>query len=92
MTLPLPGPEPITRLDETGNVRKGFFTEPEIRRVLTRLSPDLADFVLWGWLTGWRRGEIASLHWTDLENHCIELRAENAKTGKPRSVPLLGEL
>jgi len=92
VNLPLPGPEPITRLDETGNVRTGFFIEPEIRRVLARLSPDLADFVLCGWLTGWRRGEIASLHWTDLDNHCIELRAENAKTGKPRSVPLVGEL
>ncbi len=92
VNLPLPGPEPITRLDETGNVRKGFFNEPEIRRVLARLSSDLADFVLFGWLTGMRKGEIESLHWTDLENHCIELRAENAKTGKPRSIPLVGEL
>ncbi len=92
VNLPLPGPEPITRLDESDNVRKGFFTEPEIRRVLARLPPDLADFVLFGWCTGMRKGEIASLRWTDHEDHCIELRGKNAKNGKPRSIPLVGEL
>ena len=89
--LPLPGPETIIRLEEN-NAREGFFTDPEIRRVIARLPDYLADFALFGWSTGMRRGEIASLRWSDIEDGCIELRGKYAKTGKPRSIPLVGEI
>ena len=29
------------------------------------LPRDLADFALFGYLTGWRKGEIRSLRWDD---------------------------
>ena len=45
-----------------------------------------------GYLTGWRKGEIASLRWEDVDGDVIRLRAENAKNGEARTVTLGGEL
>jgi integrase len=87
----LPAPR-IRRLDESGNVRRGFFTEPEVRRVISNLPIELADFTLFAWLTGMRKGEIASLRWEDFDGDCIRLRAEDAKNGTARLIPLEGEL
>jgi integrase len=85
-------PPRIRRLDESDNVRRGFFTEVEVRRVMANLSDELADFTLFAWLTGMRKGEIASLRWEDSDGDCIRLRAEDAKNGTARLVPLEGEL
>jgi integrase len=87
----LPAPR-IRRLDELDNVRRGFFSESEIRRVMENLPVELADFTLFAWLTGMRKGEIASLRWEDVDGGCIRLRAENAKNGSARLIPLEGEL
>src|SRR5271166_1659214 len=87
----LPAPR-IRRLDETDNVRRGFFTELEVRRVIANLPRELADFTLFAWLTGMRKGEIASLRWEDFDGDCIRLRAEDAKNGTARLIPLEGEL
>jgi hypothetical protein len=59
----LPAPD-IRKLDESDNVRRGFFSESEIRKVIANLSPALADFTLFAWLCGMRKSEIASLRWT----------------------------
>lgn len=87
----LPSPK-IRKLDESDNVRRGFFSESEVRRVIVNLPADLADFTLFAWLTGWRKGEIASLQWSEVNGDCIRLRAENAKNGNARMVPIEGEL
>jgi integrase len=82
----LPAPK-IRRLDESDNVRRGFFSEAEIRRVMVNLPGELGDFTLFAWLTGMRKGEIASLRWEDVDGGCIRLRAENAKNGSARLIP-----
>jgi integrase len=82
----------IRHLSEAGNVRQGFFSEVEFRAVLDNLPEDLKDFALFAYYTGMRKGEIASLRWEDVEGDIIRLRAENAKNGKARSVPIEGEL
>jgi integrase len=87
----LPAPR-IRRLDESDNVRRGFFIEPEVRRVIANLPSELSDFTLFAWLTGMRKGEIASLRWEDFDGDCIRLRAEDAKNGTARLIPLEGEL
>jgi integrase len=87
--LPVPR---IRRLPEKGNERQGFFSEQEIRGVVANLPDALADFTLFGWLTGMRKGEIASLNWEDVDGDVIRLRAENAKNGEARMIPLEGEL
>lgn len=87
----LPGPR-IRKLSEIGNERQGFFAEQEIRKVIANLRAELADFTLFGWLTGMRKAEIASLAWEDVDGDVIRLRAENSKNGQARMIPLEGEL
>lgn len=87
----LPAPR-IRGLKEKGNERQGFFSESEIRRVIENLPAPLSDFTLFGWLTGMRKSEIASLAWEDVDGDVIRLRAENAKNGEARMIPLEGEL
>jgi integrase len=82
----MPAPK-IRRLDESDNVRCGFFSEAEIRRVMVNLPGELGDFTLFAWLTGMRKGEIASLRWEDVDGGCIRLRAENAKNGSAPLIP-----
>jgi integrase len=87
----LPAPK-IRRLDDSDNRRRGFFTELEIRRVMSNLPAELADFTLFAWLTGMRKGEIASLRWEDVDGDELRLRSENSKNGEERVIPFEGEL
>lgn len=82
----------IRRLSEAGNVRQGFFSEVEFRSVASSLPKPLNDFALFGYLTGWRKHEIASLTWEDIDGEVIRLRAENAKIREARSLAIEGEL
>jgi integrase len=82
----------IRHLSEKGNERKDFFENPEFRAVVENLPKDLQDFARCAYLTGWRKGEIRSLRWEDVDGDVIRLRAENAKNGKARSVAIEGEL
>ena len=82
----------IRHLSEKGNARQGFFTDADFHAVSGRLPEYLRDFVLFGYLTGWRKGEIASLRWSDVEGDVVRLRGENAKNGEGRSVTLSGDL
>jgi hypothetical protein len=42
-------------------------------------------------LTGWRKGETASLRCEDVDGDVIRLRSENSKNREGRTVPLVGE-
>ena len=78
---------------EAGNERQGFLEEPEFRAVSRHLPDDgLRDFCLFGYLTGMRKGEIASLRWQCLANDVLWLEAKHSKNRKPRPIPLVGEL
>lgn len=82
----------VRHLSEAGNVRQGFFGEAEFQTLVAHLPQDLQDFASCAYLTGMRRGEIASLCWDDMDGDTIRLRAENAKSGEARSIPVEGEL
>ena len=82
----------IRHLSERGNARQGFFADWEFRAVVENLPDYLKDFARFGYLTGWRRGEIASLRWEDVDGDLVRLRGENAKNGESRSIAADGEL
>ena len=82
----------IRHLSEAGNARQGFFTEAEFDAVVTHLPDYLKDYCRFAYLTGWRKSEVASLRWEDLDGEIIRLRSENSKNGEGRTVPLVGEL
>lgn len=82
----------IRHLSEKGNARQGFFSDVEVHALMEHLPNYLRDFVQFGYLTGWRRGEIASLRWSDVEGDVVRLRGENSKNGEARAVTLSGDL
>jgi integrase len=77
------------------NVRRGFFEGHEFEAVSRRLPPDLADFVSFLHITGWRwRSEAARLRWTDIGFAAGEVRLDpgTTKTGEGRVFPFTAEL
>ena len=82
----------IRHLNEKGNERQGFFSDAQLRAVVAELPKDLQDFVLFGYLTGWRKKEISTLTWNDIEGDLIRLRGEHSKNGEPNNLPIEGEL
>jgi integrase len=82
----------IPRLSEIGNERTGFFEPEDFQAVVEHLPDYLQDFARFAYITGWRRGAVISLVWTDVADGVIYLRAKNSKTRKPETVPLEGDL
>ena len=81
-----------SRLSEIGNERQGFFETADFESVAAQLPEHLRDLSRFGFITGWRKGSIESLRWSDVGDGVIYLRAENSKTRKPETMPLEGEL
>jgi len=91
-TLPSRPHIPLLRED---NVRRGFFEAEEFEAVRGRLRPDLADFVAFLYVTGWRwRSEAARLRWANVAFDAGEVRLEpgTTKTGEGRVFPFTAEL
>ncbi len=84
----------IRLLSEAGNARQGFFEPDQVDAVVSHLPEHLKDLVRFASLCGWRRREIISLTWgdVDLKGSVIRLRPENSKTGEGRLLVLEGEL
>ena len=76
------------------NARQGFFERPEFEALAAALPDYLKDFTRFAYLTGWRKGEIVSLRWADVDRDsgAIRLRPENSKNGKGRTVMLDGDV
>lgn len=74
--------------------RQGFLEPADFERVARHLPGDLADFARFGYLSGWRKGEVQRLTWLDVDRGAgrIVLRREHSKNGEPRVLPLVGEL
>jgi integrase len=82
----------IRHLSEKDNVRQGFFGVLEFEAVKSNLPDYLKDYCYFAFLTGWRKSEVASLRWSDVEGDLLQLRGVNSKNGEGRSVTLEGEL
>jgi integrase len=76
------------------NIRQGFTDAPTFDLVRENLPTDLQDFAQFAFSTGWRRGEIASLDWSNVQDGdtMIRLRPSQAKNKTGRSVPITGKL
>jgi integrase len=85
---------PKVRVLPEHNIRQGFFERADLEAVVTALPAYLRDFTRFAYLTGWRKGEIISLRWSDVDRDAgaIRLRPEAAKTGRGRTVMLEGDL
>jgi integrase len=88
--LPMP---PIRKLPED-NTREGFFSRAELEPLVSHLPSDLRDFTRWAYLTAWRKSEIASLRWVDVdvEGRTVRLSWRRSKNKKARTMVLAGDL
>jgi integrase len=82
----------IEKFSEKDNVRQGFFTHEDFERLVSFLPEDLQDFVRFGYLTGWRHGQIVNLVWSEVEQDIIRLGPEKVKNKSGLVLPLVGEL
>jgi len=74
------------------NARQGFFDQDAFERLMACLPDDLKDFVRFGYLTGWRKGEIGKLEWRYIEGDVLRLPPAISKTKDGRVLILVGEL
>ena len=85
---------PAIKLLPELTVRNEFFTRAEIDSLLPCLPEYLRDVVLFGFLTGWRKGEITGLRWGNVNRAeaVIRLEPEQNKGRTVRVLALQGEL
>jgi len=84
--LPQRPPLPTIRVN---NARTGFFSDAEVQRVIANLPAYLQTIVEAAYITGWRRGELIRLQWSqvDWESGSMRLERGTTKSGEPRSFP-----
>ena len=75
-----------------GQIAVGRFTSPRVEKVTVNdLAEDIRNDYYY---TGWRKSEILSLQWkqVDLDNRIVKLDPGTTKSGEGRTVVLEGEL
>lgn len=76
------------------NVRQGFFERDQFEAVRRRLPEDLQGVVTFAYLTGWRKSEILTLQWrqVDLKAGYVRLEPGTTKNGEGRTFYCTDEL
>jgi integrase len=83
---------PYVPMLHPNNIRTGFFTRDEVDRLCSHLPAKLAAMVLFGFLTGWRLGEIRKLLWEQIDIRRSEIRLHTSKNRTGRLFPMTDEL
>ena len=81
---------PRIKLLPENNVRKGFAELKQIETICKRLNLEVADGVRFGFLTGWRRTEVFTLTWSqvDWSGGFVRLEPGTTKNLEGRAFPL----
>jgi len=85
---------PMVKLLTERNVRQGFVEPGVFEQIAAHLAEPIADVARFGYVTAWRKQEILSLKWSDvdLESRRVRLRSEHSKNAEPRVIVLTGDL
>lgn len=83
----------IPRLKEAAP-RSGFITRKEMESLCRHLPEYLKPVVRFGFLTGWRLGEILQLQWRHIDFDAGEIRLDpgSTKNGEARVFPMTSEI
>jgi integrase len=81
---------PYIPLVKEDNTRRGFFEHGEFLALRDTLPSYLKGFVTFAYYTGWRRSEIFSLQWSqvDLEEGIVRLEPGDTKNSEGRTLYL----
>jgi integrase len=77
----------VPRLRER-NARTGFFEKDEVERIVNFLPSPVDDMTRFGFLSGWRREEIRTLKWENVDRQAREITLIDSKNGERRTLPL----
>jgi integrase len=85
---------PYVPMLEENNTRQGTIEPGDFERVCQFLPDYLRPAAEFAYLCGWRKGEVRSLEWRDINLAVpeIRLRPENSKNKTARVIPLTGRL
>jgi integrase len=85
---------PVIKLLQERSARQGFVEPATFEAIALALPEPLADVARFAYACGWRKAEVLSLEWDDvnMEARRIRLRRENSKNGEPRVLVLTGGL
>jgi len=86
--------KPYIPMLQENNIRKGFFEYGEFLAFREALPDYFKSVVTFAYYTGWRKREILSLKWNqvDLQARTIRLDPGTTKSGEGRTIALDGEL
>jgi integrase len=73
-------------------VRQGFVERETFEAIAANLPDLIRDIARFAFLSAWRRGEILGLRWEWVDRAAREVRLPDSKNGKPRVLPLEGQL
>ena len=79
-------------LKRAGKRTQRILHSPRARERGQNLPADLRDFTRFAFATAWRKGEIASLRWSDVEDGVVRLRGEHSKNRESRQIVIDGEI
>ena len=82
----------IETFSEKGNARQGFFEAEELESMIALLPDYLKDVTRFAYHTGWRKREIFTLEWSDIQGDVIRLKPEIAKNKDGRVIIMVGEV
>lgn len=68
--------------------RSGFVSHAQYQGIRLHLPSAYQDVLDFGYYTGWRKGEVTSLEWRDVEGDVVRLRPEVCKTRQGRVLVL----
>ena len=76
---------PYIPMLKEGNPRKGFFEHAEFEALRKNLPDYLKGYVTFGYVLGWRKDEISSLTWAqvDQRNWVIYMNRGESKNDEP---------
>ncbi|MDT8369930.1 MAG: site-specific integrase [Longimicrobiales bacterium] len=81
---------PHVPVPATDNVRTHFLTMADVHAVAGHIGPDLAPVVRFAAMTGWRKGEVLNLQWSEVDFNAgtIRLLPGTTKNNEGRTFPM----
>lgn len=89
-----PAQVPVIEMYPEATARQGFVDYDDFNALLAHLPAPIDDVVRFAFHSGWRRGEIVSLRWSDVDcaRGVVRLRSEHSKSKTARELPITGTI
>lgn len=84
--------KPHIQMLKEGSPRKGFFEWEQFLSVQSHLPEHLKEIAEFAYITGWRRNEVVSLQWQQVDFNGRTVRLFDSKNGEGRVFPFTPEL